>query len=114
MLEWAEELLDARMSPPQLSKAELQRYEGQYGIRSFRRAKGTLIYTREGGGPQSLVALGNHRFALPDDNTVRFVFLTRGNEPASEVQLHSASSGIHAFPRFRLRTGCCVFWFRFI
>jgi hypothetical protein len=99
MLEWAEELLDARMSPPQLSDAELRRYAGQYGFRSFRPVKGTLVYVREGSSPQTLVALGNHRFALPDDNTVRFVFPTKGNQPASVVQLHSASSGIHAFPR---------------
>ena len=97
--EWARELLAAELEPISLSEEELALYAGEYGIRSFSAWEGSLVYVRDGGEPQGLVALGNHRFALEGDNVARFIFATENGDPASELVVHMGAMGQFSFPR---------------
>ena len=99
--EWARELLAAKLEPISLSEDELALYSGDYGIRSFSAWEGSLVYVRDGGEPQGLVALGNHRFALEGDNVARFIFATEDGEPASELVVHMGPMGQFSFSRTR-------------
>lgn len=100
-LQWARELAAATHTPVRLSERQLRRYAGTYGNRHFSLSGGSLVYTRAGGSPRSLVALGEHRFAIPDNHRYRFVFQpdADGNMEALDMQI--AGGGRHTYPRTR-------------
>jgi hypothetical protein len=88
-LEWAAEGLRVAADPIVLSEEALQRYAGDFGIRDTWVEDGALQYRREGGPQMTLVALGDDRFAFPDDDSYRLIFrFNRGNEVmAMDMQL---------------------------
>lgn len=93
-LEWALEALEAGGEPVSLSDADMARYAGAYGIRSFHAENGRMMYSRDGAPAVALEALGNHRFRLPDDNGARFVFVADTSGPASRMDLHMAGGRV--------------------
>lgn len=87
-LEWALEGLTANAEPVSLTEAELARYAGAYGIRSFSVEDGQLMYSRDGRPGAALQPLGDHRFRLDGDDNARFVFVVDGSGPADRMDLH--------------------------
>ena len=87
-LEWALEGLTANAAPVSLNEAELARYAGAYGIRSFSVEDGQLMYSRDGRPGAALQPLGDHRFRLDGDDNARFVFVVDGSGPADRMDLH--------------------------
>ena len=88
VLEWALEGRTATAEPVILSGAELARYAGEYGIRSFAVENGQLMYSRDGRPGTALQPLGNHRFRMAGDDGARFVFVVGASGPASRMDLH--------------------------
>jgi len=90
ILTWSSEALSARLDPVELSENELARYAGHFGIRQTRIENGQLIYQREGGQPNTLIALGNHRFAFPDNDRYRLIFQFDRNDRLTGMDMHLA------------------------
>jgi hypothetical protein len=88
-LEWAAEGLRVAADPVVLSDAELQRYAADFGVRDVWVEEGSLVYQREGADPMTLIALGDDRFAFPDDANYRLIFRfdRRGEVIAMDMQL---------------------------
>jgi retinol-binding protein 3 len=71
-IDWVLEGLEAE--PVDLSVEELGAYAGQYGPRSVRLEGGGLVYQRGDAMPHELIAVGEDRFHLADDDSFRIRF----------------------------------------
>ena len=100
-VEWARELLAAQREPVAVASRQLRRYAGTYGNRHFDTADGTLVYTREGGSAVTLLPVGNHRFAIPGNNSYRFVFTPDEAGNVGQLEMQIAGSGSRNYPRSR-------------
>ncbi len=98
-LEWGLESLQLRDNPASVDAAQLARYAGSYGIRSFTVENGRLMYSRDGAPAVAMEALGDHRFRLPDDDEARFVFQMNRSGPATRMDLQLLSGRVIANPR---------------
>lgn len=72
--DWLKPVLAARMDPPQLSAAELERFSGQYEGRSIALEGTRLIYTWRGRFNLALAPLGGGVFAVEGTDDFRFRF----------------------------------------
>jgi len=90
ILTWTGEALAARLNPVILSDEEVARYAGNFGIRSTRVESGQLIYQRAGGQPNTLIPLGDHRFAFPDDDRYRIIFRFDRRDRLTGMDMHLA------------------------
>jgi retinol-binding protein 3 len=97
-LEWAAESLEARLSPRDMRPSQLSAYAGQYGERTISVEAGQLHYARDGGTPQPLIALGDHRFAFTDTSDIRVVFDMNGRI-ADAMEFHMADGRARRYPR---------------
>lgn len=88
-LGWARESLQVRQQPVELDETVLSDYAGDYGIRDISLGDGHLLYQREGGPVDPLIALGEDRFMFADDNAYRVVFIRdrRGRITAMELRV---------------------------
>lgn len=84
-LDWAHDALRATREPVALSPDQLARYAGTYGNRIIAIDGDHLTYSREGGSPQALLAMGQDRFALPGESDYQFRFTMDDDGPASEL-----------------------------
>jgi hypothetical protein len=99
-IEWAQELLLAQSGQAaQPGPRDLRRYAGDFGNRNFRIEGSELVYQRSGGDAITLIPLGNHRFALPDDSRSRFVFTIDGRGNATALEIVRSSGGGSSYPR---------------
>jgi len=90
ILTWTSEALAARLDPVELSEDELSSYSGSFGIRSTRVENGELIYQRAGGQPNTLIPLGDHRFAFSDDDRYRVIFRFDRRDRLTSMDMHLA------------------------
>lgn len=96
---WGAELISARLQPIALSASELERYAGDWGIRDTWVEDGRLMYLREGGEPDALIPVGEHRFTFAGTDDYRVVFSIEGSGPASVMELHTAGGQVLPNPR---------------
>lgn len=98
-LEWGQELLQAELEPLSLGADDQQAYVGDYGIRRVYLNEGRLTYQREGNDPVTLVALGDDRFALQGDNSLRLIFERDRRGRVTSMDMHLARGRVITNPR---------------
>ncbi len=79
-LQWALDLLTAKIQPIVLTPSQLEGYVGVYGPRRIRLVEGRLTYQREERPASDLIPLGNDRFALRDFESFRIRFERDGSD----------------------------------
>jgi hypothetical protein len=85
ILDASAQVLDAQLTPVATALA-LPQYVGVYGVRHITNDGGKLIFQREGGSKNQMIAVGANEFAFVNDPMQRVKFKVTGNA-ATELEL---------------------------
>lgn len=93
-LVWDLEVAQAAYTPVTLSEADLARYAGQYGDRTFDMAAGSLTYSRQGNPTLKLSPLSEQRFLYSNEIKLEFSLGDQGTSATVTISYRDGRPAI--------------------